>query len=60
MSKTNQNTDLKTLLQNLKDLNDITQKVTNETEQKNKILQGGLRDCKTCQGFLDIKKNNNQ
>jgi len=36
------------LIQNLKDLNEITKHTNREIEEKNKILVGGLNDCKSC------------
>jgi len=56
-TKQNQTIDSKTLLQNLKDLDDISQKIAKELDQKNKILRGGLKDCETCKTYID---NNRQ
>lgn len=51
---------INTILHNLKELDDITQHVSNEIQQKNKILQGGLNDCRSCRLKVDkINKRNN-
>lgn len=53
------NIDINELLQNLRDLDYISRQVYNEMDQKNKILQGGLSDCKACQSYIEkIKRNN--
>lgn len=55
--------DLKMLLQNLQDLNYVSDKIINEYQTKNNILKGGLQDCSACKSYLDgiknKKKNNN-
>lgn len=52
------NINIKILIKNLHDLDNISQKIISETEQKNKILQKGLNDCKVCLSYM--KKNNKQ
>ena len=54
-SNLNSKNDTNLLAQNLRDLNEISKRVINEYQEKNRILIGGLRDCKTCSMY--IKKN---
>lgn len=48
-NKQNSNIDLNELLLNLRELDDISNKVLKEMDKKNRILKGGLKDCKSCQ-----------
>ena len=57
MSNQNPKIDLKTLLQNLKDLDNVSQKVSKEIANKNQILQGGLRDCDQCRTYVNNNRN---
>jgi hypothetical protein len=47
------NTDLNELFMNLRDLDDISRKMSNEIEKKNQMLQSELKDCKTCRIYID-------
>jgi hypothetical protein len=49
--------DIKVLLQNLRDLDQISDKVFSEFEQKNRILQKGLSNCKLCRVYIDANNN---
>lgn len=44
--------DPNTLLQNMYDLSDFSEKMLKEIEHKNKILQFGLGNCKMCGAYL--------
>ncbi len=44
---------LQILLKNLQDLNNISLKISNELEDKNRILRGSIQDCETCRTFVD-------
>lgn len=57
MSRRTQNIDLKALLQNFRDLNNISLDISKELDRKNQILQTGLHDCKTCKMYIDRNKN---
>lgn len=46
--------DFHTILENLKELNDISNQLSKEMDQKIKILRGGAKDCRSCK--LDIDK----
>ena len=48
-------TDIKKLIQNFKDLNYVTQKVKSSVDDKNKIIESGIKDCDECKKKL---KNN--
>ena len=48
------NIDIKTLLENLKDLDQVSRKITREVDRKNRIFESGLRDCKNCKKFIDL------
>lgn len=54
-----QSQQLQTLAQNLRDINEISAKVTNEFKNKNNILKGGLNDCRVCRKYMQATKNNN-
>lgn len=54
----NSTIDLKELLTNLNDLNDVSHKVSKEIDKKNKILQGGIKDCKECKMYVNNTKYN--
>jgi hypothetical protein len=41
------------ILQNLKDLDTISKKMTQELDHKNVILHGGLWDCQACRYYID-------
>jgi hypothetical protein len=56
-TKNKEQIDVNELNRNLKDLNDISKRIITEFEETNKILVGGLRDCKNCSA--DIKKRQN-
>lgn len=47
------NQNINTILDNLKELDIITQHVSTDMQQKNKILQGGLNDCRSCRLQVD-------
>lgn len=49
---TNQKMDIDMLVQNLNDLDDISQRVSNEMDYKNRILEEGLIDCEQCKTKL--------
>ena len=54
------NMDQNVVLDNLKELNDISLKIFKEYDQKNKILQGGLKDYEVRKTRTDkINKRNN-
>ena len=53
MSNKQQSIDLRVLLHNLKDLDHISGSIGKEIENKNKILVGGLQDCKACRKYID-------
>jgi len=55
MSNILQSIDPKILLKNLQDLNDLSKQVSQEIEQRNKILEAGLNNCKNCQTNLNNK-----
>lgn len=57
-NKSMENIDLKSLLDNLRDLDDVSQKISKEMENKNQILKGGLDDCKTCQMYIQNSRKN--
>lgn len=40
------------LLQNLRDLNFVTSRITREMEEKNGILEAGLMECDSCSKFI--------
>lgn len=60
------NNDITTLLENLRDLDDISKKIHTELRTKNKIMETGLMECQQCQkmmgktGQKSIKKNTNR
>ena len=54
------NLDYKLLLENLKDLDKLSQKAIKEYNQKNEILKGGLNECLHCSMYLDNSKINNK
>ncbi len=49
----NQNISLYDLHKNLLDLDNISQKVLNEMDKKNKILQKGVDNCKICKIYIN-------
>ena len=56
MSQKPQSIDLRVLLHNLRDLDDISRNISKEIEDKNKILLGGLDDCRVCRKYIDRNK----
>ena len=44
--------DMQLLLENLRDLNLITDKITNEMNNKNKVLESGMNKCSNCRIYL--------
>ena len=44
----NQNTDMYSLLENLRDLDYVSKKMSNEMSDKNRTMQSGLRNTQTC------------
>ncbi|XWV25297.1 putative ORFan [Tupanvirus deep ocean] len=53
----NQEVDLNALRDNLKDLNFLSKKVLIDMQEKNRILEHGLKDCRSCRRFVDNNKN---
>ena len=54
-SNQNLHSNLQVLLQNLKDLDDISKRVFNEFKLKNHILESGLKECVACQMQIQLK-----
>lgn len=52
-NRKNPNIDLGELLMNLRDLDDISRRVSKEMDKKNQILENGLLDCKVCRSYID-------
>ena len=48
------------ILNNLKELDDVSQKVSNDIEQKNKILQGGLKSWRSNKLYTDKINSRNK
>jgi hypothetical protein len=44
---------LKFLLKNLQDLNYLSLKLSNEIEEKNRILRGSIQDSQMCGAYID-------
>lgn len=53
MTHKQQSIDLRALLHNLRDLDDISRNVGKEIDNKNKILVGGLQDCRACRKYIE-------
>ena len=51
-------TDLKYILRNFRDLDHIFSNFSDEIEDKNMILRGGIKDCQMCHKYIDNNKNN--
>ena len=55
---TKQHTDVQTLVKNLRDLDYVSRKVSNEFRMKNEILKSGLKDCEQCRRYVDNTRRN--
>ncbi|XWV26558.1 hypothetical protein QJ857_gp0509 [Tupanvirus soda lake] len=53
----NQEVDLRVLRDNLRDLDYLSKKVLIDMQEKNRILEHGLKDCRMCRRFVDNNKN---
>lgn len=51
------NRDVQTLVQNLKELNEISTQITNEYVKKNKILESGLKECGECRRIVKLSNH---
>lgn len=60
MSNKQNHIDLRTLINNLRDLDYVSKRVSNELRNKNEILKGGVRDCAQCKLFIDNSVKNKQ
>lgn len=59
-SNRKKNININDLLQNLKDLENISQQLSTEIEIRNKILVGGINDCKLCNKYIDNNRKINR
>lgn len=50
-----QQIDIQQVIQNLKDLNYITQRIMNDVGTKNTILESGLKECAQCQKLINFR-----
>jgi len=61
--KTQSKHDIATLLENFRDLDDISKKIYQELQMKNKIIESGYLECQHCKKMIDktgqksVKKN---
>ena len=60
MSHKQQSIDLRVLLRNLRDLDYVSGNIGKEIEDKNKILVGGLQDCRACRRYIDSRNKQNK
>lgn len=65
MSNQRNKNDIATLLENLRDLDDISKKIHTELRTKNKIIESGFLECQQCRKMIDkvgqqsVSKNKN-
>lgn len=51
-----QSIDLKDLLTNFKELDEVSHRISMEMDRKNRILRGGLQDCDACKKYIEHNK----
>ena len=57
MSTQSQNVDLNTLFENLMDLNEVSKQVSNEMENKNRIIRTNIKDNQRFRKIIDNQRN---